>query len=493
MPTPNLSALSPLPTCKGGPCLNILYFLADDMRADWGTYGLPAVTPNLDKLSNSALRFTHTYSQMSVCSPSRQSFMTSLRPDTNQVWNFIDANPKSTQATPGHFKDAGYLALGLGKTFHEVGGAWNADKYWSTDARPYYTYKANSCPVGSEGGGHCIEDDKAIYDYSLRLKALEYLTFAAGVYRNTSRPFYMMVGFRDPHAPWAAPRRMYDLYNESAIAGPTHRTLSPSQPLISWSRQLSVQLQNGTRFPFSPTHAVPDWVQRDQRHAYYAAISYVDEHIGAILAELDSHGLHEQTIIVMHADHGYQLGEHGIWEKKSNFDLAVRVPLMIRVPGKPAAAGQVASGLIDLVDIFPTLASLAGLPPPSKVDGMDASALFDDPTKPFREAAFHQYPACGMERINQTRGGCNNTPKNKFDFMGYSMRTDKWRYTLWLAWDRTKLQPLWEGTESEEELYAHSGDDSTNMDRWENENMACAQPTVATELRGRLRSFFERH
>ena len=359
-----------LPTCAGtGNCSNVLYFLSDDMRADWGTYGLPVKTPNLDQLASEAMTFTHAYCQMSVCSPSRQSFMTSRRPDTNQVWNFIDANPLSTVATPGHFRDAGYLALGLGKTFHEDGGAWNADAYWSTEARPYFTYTANRCPIGGEGGGHCVEKDEDIYDYKLRLAALDYLGFAAEVRRNTSRPFFMMVGFRDPHAPWAAPQRMYDLYDEAAILGPTYPTLDASQPLIAWSAQLSIQLQNGTHFPFSPTHPVPEWVQRDQRHAYYAAISYVDEHIGAILGKLRGEGLYTSTIIVVHADHGYQLGEHGIWEKKSNFDLAVRVPLLLRVPGKPRAVGVKSASLTDLVDVFPTLASLAGLTAPAGVDG----------------------------------------------------------------------------------------------------------------------------
>ena len=128
--------------------------------------------------------------------------------------------------------------------------------------------------------------------------------FAAETYQNTSRPFFVQVGFRDPHAPWAAPQRMYDLYDEDTLAGPTHTLFDASQPLIAWSRQLSVKLANGTSFAFSPNHAVPDWVQRDQRHAYYAAVSYVDEHIGALLGKVAEHALSDKTIIVVHSDHG---------------------------------------------------------------------------------------------------------------------------------------------------------------------------------------------
>ena len=119
----------------------------------------------------------------------------------------------------------------------------------------------------------------------------------------------------------------------------------------------------------------------------------------------------------------------GIWEKKSNFDLAVRVPLLIKVPGKGHAAGVKTSSLTDLVDVFPTLASLAGLPAPAGVDGDDVSSLFDEPSASLKSAAYHQYPACGMTTINQTRSGCNNVRRGESDLIGYSWRTDEWRST----------------------------------------------------------------
>ena len=271
---------------------NVLYILADDMRADWGAYGLPVQTPNLDKLVGKGLVFQHAFSQISVCSPSRQSFLTfvvlvcasiscvridsyvsvfvhrSLRPDTNKVWNFIDANPMDTQAIPGHFRNNGYLSLGLGKTFHEDGGAWNADAYWNTTARPYYQYKVNTCPHGGEGGGHCILPDDDIWDYQLRLASVEALKYAANYFKNTSTPFFLMTGFRDPHAPWAAPARMYALYNDSEIEPAKHDALGKDTPLIAWSHQLAVMLSNGTEFEYSYDSPVPVWVMQDQRHAY---------------------------------------------------------------------------------------------------------------------------------------------------------------------------------------------------------------------------------
>lgn len=178
--------------------------------------------------------------------------------------------------------------------------------------------------------------------------------------------------------------------------------------------------------------AVPDWVIRNQRHAYYAAVSYVDEHVGAILEVLEKEDVKEDTIVVFHSDHGYALGEHGEWEKKSNLDLIVRVPLMIHVPNK--TVGTKTRALFDLVDVFPTISSLAGLPAPEGVDGLDQSGLIT--SSPFshveqRDAAYHQYPACNTPSFNHTRSSCNNTPKHKFDFMGYSVRTASYRYTCW--------------------------------------------------------------
>lgn len=424
--------------------------------------------------------------------------MTSRRPDRSQVWNFIDANPLTVQATPGHFRDHGYLTLGLGKTFHEQGGAWNADAYYNTSFLPYFPYQTNQCPHGGEGGGHCILPDDEIWDYSLRLKTVEYIRAAAEHYRNTSQPFFIMTGFRDPHAPWAAPQRMYDLYDQSQIKVPTHKTLGEGTPLIAWSPELNVMLANGTSFPWSYDRPVPDWVNRDQRHAYYAAASYVDEHVGALLTTLEDEGVRNNTIVVFHADHGYALGEHGEWEKKSNFDMIIRVPLLFSVPGRAgdAVAGSKTAALLDLVDIFPTLSTLAGLPVPAGVDGIDQSSVVLGGAKrmaaPLRDAAYHQYPSCGTPTFNHTRQQCNNVPKHEFDAMGYSVRTAEWRYTIWLMWDKERLVPRWDG-DFAEELYDHRGDDSTSFDRWENVNLAAQEPATAARLRQKLRAFFEKH
>lgn len=489
------------------------------MRADWGSYGLPVHTPNLDKLVSEGLKFEHAYCQISVCSPSRQSFMTSRRPDTNKVWNFIDANPLNTQAIPGHFRDYGYLSLGLGKTFHENQGAWNANKYWNTSTLPYFPYGSNVCPqhyhqkeehhkenmptktwpCGSAGGGQCISKDENIWDYTLRLKSIEYLKYASNHYKNTSIPFFLMTGFRDPHAPWDAPKRMYDLYNESEIQIATHKTLGTNVPLIAWSKQLNICLANGTSFPYNYDRPVPDWVQQNQRHAYYAAVSYVDEHVGAILQVLIDEKIVNDTIVIFHADHGYALGEHGEWEKKSNMDLIVRVPMVIKVPGITDQPNykHSTSGLFDLVDIFPTLSSLVNIPILKGLDGIDQSNLIYKNTKnntnqviSNRKYAYHQYPACGMTKLHEVRQGCNQISSSKFNYMGYSIRSMNYRYTVWFKWNQTSLKPMFNNENYTEELYNHTNDYSNNMDIWENINIANDHPNITKKFKEEVIRFF---
>eukprot|EP00756_Hemistasia_phaeocysticola_P039640 Hpha_TRINITY_DN16825_c1_g1::TRINITY_DN16825_c1_g1_i2::g.148908::m.148908/K01136/IDS; iduronate 2-sulfatase len=305
----------------------------------------------------------------------------------------------------------------------------------------------------------------------------------------TGQPFYVSVGFRDSHAPWAAPQRMQDLYNDADIAPASDKVLDPSIPLIAWSKCLATRLENGTNFPFGYNFSIPDWVARDQRRHYYAAVSYVDEHVGELLNLLRTAGHYDDTIVVFHTDHGYLLGEHGYWEKKSNFDLAVRVPMMIKVPGK--APGRTES-LTELIDVFPTLASLADLPAPQGVDGQDVSALFDHPGQPLKEAAYHQYPACKTTSINHTREECNNAPPADFEFMAYSVRVDTWRYTVWLPWDGKTRVANWNVTGGEE-LFSHEGDDGTDFDSFENVNVVAQQPQLALQLRTQLRDFFATH
>ena len=165
-------------------------------------------------------------------------------------------------------------------------------EYWSLDDKPYYLYRVGKCPHGSQTGGHCMQNDTDIYDYHLHSTVIDYLGYAANESKTTGRPFFVMAGFRKPHAPWQHPKRMWDLYNSTQITA-----LPTGTPLIACSEQLDVKLENGTQFEHGPETPVPDWVMQDQRHAYYACVSYVDEHVGAILQTLNESGLRENTMV----------------------------------------------------------------------------------------------------------------------------------------------------------------------------------------------------
>lgn len=410
------------------------------------------------------------------------------------------SGPDQVASVPRHFRDHGYLVLGLGKAFHQGNssanslGCWNDKNVWSHDpAHACYPYTAGSCPHGSQGGGHCVQDDAEIYDSHLAVETVKYLEYAAENAKSTGQPFFVVSGYRKPHAPWQAPQRCYDLYNQSAIAVAAHKTLPTGAPLVSWSQQLAVKLENGTSFQYSPTQAVPDWVAQDQRHAYYACISYVDEHVGMLLDTLERSGVRNETVVIFHSDHGYHLGEHGEWEKKSNFDLVVRVPLMISVPWMLKEATHTMA-LTELVDVGPTITALAGLPDMPGADGKDMSRLFQNPNlSNISSYAFHQYPACGKPTSwNHTRQACNNVPRTEFWAMGYTVRSDEWRYTRWLRWDPDSLKAKWDSNDYAEELYNHKGDDSTNMDAFENQNLVRKFPLVAQQLFSVLDAFFNK-
>ena len=492
---------------------NVLYLISDDMRADvHAITDSPTITPNLDALAQRSLIFERAYCQISVCSPSRMSFLNSRRPDTHKVWNFIDYVPQNVTALPRHFRDHGYLALGLGKGFHEDFGMWNAENNWSppTIDYGYYPYVPASCPTqappGQPQGGHCAVPDEAVYDWHLMNHTVRYLRHAARVRRATGQPFFLLSGFKKPHAPWNVPQRMYDLYPDTrAIAPAAHDTLPAGTPLIAWSDQLTVMLANGTEFPYGPRRPVPRYAAQDTRRAYYAAVSYVDENVGKILDALEAEGMANDTIVVFHADHGYSLGEHGEWEKKSNWDLAVRVPLLVHVPwAPPAARGARTAQIAELVDVFPTVAALAGLPPSAGTEGTDLSPLFRGGAVD-KAAAYAQYPACfapgAPAGFDRARLNCNNVPKEDFYAMGYSVRVDSYRFTRWLRWNGTALGVNWDDGDRAgahaDELYSHAGDAGFgpgNFDAFENKNLAQdpAHAAVAARLAAQLRAFFEK-
>ncbi len=480
---------------------NVLFFAVDDLRPELGAYGSSIVkSPNLDVLASKSMVFERAYCQIAVCSPSRASLLTGRRPDTNHVWD-IAADEywrDYTNATsiPQYFKENGYVSVGMGKIFHPGAPSGNDDKAYSWSL-PYY-HAPLSSKVWYSGGPAWMSyegyEDNQLPDGQVADNAISTLQ---AIKQNRSKgdntPFFLAVGFYKPHLPFRAPSKYYDLYPPAEqIAPPKNPDVPTGFPPIA--RALVEIMSYGDIKSFYPNMTkcltdvqasfdgkecrIPEDYSCILRRAYYSCISYTDAQIGKVVGELEKLGLANNTIIVLWADHGWQLGEHNHWCKHTNFEDATHVPFMIRVPGV-TDKGMRSSALVELIDIFPTITELAGLDVPPMctqddnkqltcVEGTSLTPLLKTPDQQWKKAAFSQYPrpSCGMHQIPNEPAFDSEHGEN---VMGYTIRADQYRFTEWYRFNRTTATPNWTdiwGTE----LYDHT--EPTVFFNDENVNMA---------------------
>jgi iduronate 2-sulfatase len=436
---------------------NILFIAADDLRPELGCYGQRHIqSPNIDRLAASGFVFNRAYCQVAVCNASRTSLMTGLRPDTTRV--YINATKFRTTAPdavtlPQHFKQQGYFTQPLGKIYHGlfetalVGRTFDDPPSWSTNhwyGSPQYYFTREGIAAaervygekfkksGAQLAGWTNEfvqalateapdvPDRVLYDGELTERAIQ----AMGQLKD--KPFFLAVGYLKPHLPFVAPKKYWDLYDPAKI----QLAPNPNPPSDAPSNALHPMAEARVYTDFPKTGLPSDAQARHLRHGYYACVSFVDAQIGRLLAELDRLGLRENTIVVLWGDHGWHLGEHAMWGKQTNFEVATRAPLILRVPGKKAAGAKI-EALVEFVDIYPTLCELAGLSRPAALEGTSFAPLLDQPNRAWKSAAFSQYA-----RPNA---------------MGLSMRTDRHRLTLWQSLnDPHQLEGV--------ELYDHQSD-----------------------------------
>jgi iduronate 2-sulfatase len=417
---------------------NILFLAVDDLRPELGCYGFSGVkSPNIDRLAKQGVLFTRAYCQQAVCSPSRTSVLTGARPDTTKVWDLVthfrDAMP-NVVTLPEHFKKNGYFVQGLGKIFHpgyDDKQSWSVP--WQTPKAPTYarTYKVEATSPQAKDGPPVESADVPDNFYKDGMVA-DLAVDLLKQMKSKTEPFFLAVGFAKPHLPFVAPKKYWDLYDPAKIplaANPYRPDGAPDYALAA-----SGELRNYAGMPAQGP--VDEKIARELKHGYYASISYTDAQIGKVLDELDRQGLTQNTVIVLWGDHGWKLGEHGEWAKHSNAENDTNVTLMFAAPGLKTA-GSKSSALVEFVDIYPTLANLAGLPLPAHLEGTSLKPLLEDPKRKGKPAAFSQYP----------RGK---------KIMGYSMRTERYRLTVWLdREDHTKVLDT--------ELYDHSKDPQENV------------------------------
>jgi arylsulfatase A-like enzyme len=370
---------------------NVLFIAIDDLRPELGAYGASHIkTPNIDALAQEGLMFKRAYAQVPTCGASRASMMTGMLPSQKRFITYTtraDVDVPNARTLPQVFKEAGYTTVSIGKVFHTLEDS--QDRSWSKAAwRPEVDHFKSFDPATSNkssGSKHGrvyeapgVSDDSYV-DGQIAQKAIDELSLL----KEKAEPFFLAVGFYRPHMPFYAPKKYWDLYDRDTIELADNQFRPEGAPASLKGSNEYKQYSHGTY-----KIGTPEW-QRMMRHGYYASVSYVDKLVGDVLTELDRHGLSDNTIIVLWGDHGWHLGEHSFWGKHNTLDKSLRVPLIIRVPG--GVKGEKTTALVESVDIYPTLADLAGLSTPSTVQGESFKKLFSNPQLKFRDFTYSRF------------------------------------------------------------------------------------------------------
>lgn len=414
---------------------NVLLIMSDDLNNDMECYGNSFVkTPQLDRLANSSIRFDRAYNQFPLCSPSRVSMLTGYRPDKTGVYDlqklFRDNIPEVI-TLPQLFKNNGYFSARVGKIFHYgvpggIGTNGQDDSIsWDKRVNPIGRDKAEESKLTiltpGRGLGSSLTylvaegEDEEQTDGIVAKEAIKILE------NSTDKPFFLAVGFYRPHCPFIAPKKYFDLYpiDKVPIIKENPADWNDKPPIAKWVDPLN--------------YGLDETKLREALRAYYASISFMDAQVGKILDALERLKLKDNTIIVFCSDHGYNVGQHGQWMKQSLFENSARVPLFISLPG--VTKGSSSSRTVELLDIYPTLAELCGLNPPSDIQGKSLLPLIKNPVEKWNKPALTQ-----VQRI------INRDKPDQKIIMGRSVRTERWRYN---EWDETKMGV---------ELYDHQND-----------------------------------
>jgi iduronate 2-sulfatase len=458
---------------------NVLFIMADDFRPEMGCYGSRALTPNLDRLAARSVQFDRAYCQQAVCNPSRSSLLTGRRPDSLRLWSngthFRELNPDVT-TLPLWFKDHGYTTRCVGKIFHNWHTTEKGDRRsWSADEFLHYANHGHDKPLvsrepppnlatlnqhrgyNSTGITECRDvPDEAYYDGRVATEAVRVL----GEVKDQEKGFFLAVGFWKPHAPFNAPKKYWDLYQRDRLP-PLNNARPEGAPELAFHQSTEILGPPDKQTPVSAEQAA------EMRHGYFANISYMDAQIGRVLDALEASGAAKNTIIVFFADHGYHIGEHGLWGKTSDFEFDAHVPLLIS-DLREEHRGSRTKALAELVDVFPTLVDLCGLPKPAQLEGDSLVPVLKDPARSVKSAAFTQHPRPAY---------FDREPSKQPKAMGYSIRTPEVRYTEWRDWQTGAVvaRELYLTEQDPAELKNHAADPAQKEQLEEAEKLLLAK------------------
>jgi len=390
---------------------NVLFIAVDDLRPQLNCYGhKQMISPNIDRLGEEGIIFSRAYCQVPVCGASRASLLTGAMPTRERFVNFTSRADKDLfgiTTLPEHFKDNGYYTVSLGKVFHHRDDSeanswseapWRPEGVKGWQLEQSYALAAKNRRSGRGPAYECADSpDSAYPDGLIAEKAISDMRRL----KDTNKPFFLAVGFYKPHLPFCAPKKYWDLYKRREIDladNPFRPKGCPDVALTNWG-----ELRSYAEIP--QEGPVSDKQARSLIHGYYACTSFVDAQIGKVVNELDKLGLRDNTIIVLWGDHGWQLGEHGLWCKHTNFENSLHSPLIVKAAG--IKGGQKTDALVGFIDIYPSLCELAGLSKPKHLEGKSFVPLMKNPDRHWSESSFSRWRE------------------------GESIKTDRYRYTEW--------------------------------------------------------------
>ena len=470
--------------------LNVLFIISDDLKPLLGCYGTSWIqSPHLDRLAAKGTVFTANYCQVAFCAPTRFSLLTGLRPDSTGVY----LNPDQSQdllrtrlpdvvTLPQQFKNHGYITHPLHKVFDgRTVDQGHDSASWTVPYGPWemapgekpapggYQAPATKAqladalkqgkPISGPATEACDIADNAYHDGGVAHTAAKRIREFA----KKEQPFFLAVGFVKPHLPFIAPKKYWDLYERDRLP-PVEATRPAHAPAIAFHESTEILGPPDRQAPLSPEEIA------ELRHGYLAGISYLDAQVGRVLDALERTGRASDTIVVFVSDHGFHLGEHGLWAKTSNFELDAHVPLLIADP-RIGHGGRKTRGIVELVDIFPTLVDACGLPAPPGLEGTCLMPIVRGQPKAAGEAAFTQHP-----RPAYFDRGAVKQP----EAMGYSIRTDRVRYTEWRDYAT--------GTVIARELYDHTADAAELRNAIDDPRLAPSRREAERRLHGQFPS-----
>ncbi len=479
---PFLALFTALASALAAPPPNVLLILVDDLKPALGSYGdTAAKTPHIDRLAARGMRFDLAYCNQAVCAPSRFTLMLGSRSTSTGLYGLgskLRERWPEAVTLPQHFAGhGGYRTESIGKVFH-IGHGNDGDP--ASFSVPHFKDKVIEYldPASTDGGqltreealftnqkldqirslprGAAFESPEAqdddYADGRVAAETVRRLKAAKERRAKDGTPFFIAAGFVRPHLPFSAPKKYWELHDPAKLPMPQFEDHAAGSPQVA--RKRGGEIAAYQPVPEDPKVKFSPELTRQLIHGYYASTSYVDAQIGRVTAELERLGLAEETIVVLWGDHGFHLGDHGIWTKHTNYEQANRIPLLIVAPGV-AKPGSSTRQLAESVDLFPTLAELAGLPAPGgpqPIDGLSLVPVLKDPQARIRDHAFHAFP------------------KEKF---GRAIRTERYRLVEW-------KMPGATSDSAELELYDYEADPL------ESRNLASDQPDVVQQLRAIL-------